>query len=384
MKRFYVIVAVFWFAQYIYVPFLSPYLVLLGIPASIVGIVAGSYGFTQMALRIPLAVGGSIRGNHKFYIGAGLVAVAASCVLPLLSQSWVFFLLMRMLAGIASATWVSYSAYLLEAGGEGASRSMGYLMAAYAVGVCSAQAAGTAFYRQLGEMEGMRAIFLAAVFTSLAGFALLLATPFRRRAEGEARAAFTKQSFFEVLKNWHLWRCSMLASILMWILFSTNYSFTGVYAQERLGAGALPLGLITIICQLAAFGTSFAIGRAKGALPEKRLLLAGFALFALYCALQPYSALAPLLLLQIVCGVAYSLLNVLLLASAGRELSKDQQLLAMGVFQSLYSIGMTAGPAVTGAVLERSGGHFPLVFLVLAAIALGGFAWTAKSRGLAQ
>jgi len=377
MKRFFIVVGIFWFAQYIYVPFFSPYLVLLGVSASLVGIIAGSYGVTQMILRIPVSVAGSLRGNHKFIIGAGLAFVALSCVLPLLSGSWIVYLLMRMFSGVASATWVSYSAFLLETAGDRAGSRMGYLFSANAIGIVVSQVIGTVLYGQLGGTAGMHAIFLVTVFTSLGGLCLLLTTRFHASKEDAPRPAFSRSGFLAVLRNRHLWLCSSLLSVLFWIIFSSSYSFTAVYAQETLCAGALHLGLLSIVLQVVTAAVSLAIGRRKGTGHEKQIIVLGFVLTAIYCALTPFSELMPLICLQALGGTGYTLANVYLFANAGRELAASQQLLAMGLLQTVYSVGMTAGPAVSGFVLERSGGNYPLFFLILAAIAAVAAVWTA-------
>jgi predicted MFS family arabinose efflux permease len=63
---------------------------------------------------------------------------------------------------------------------------------------------------------------------------------------------------------------------------------------------------------------------------------------------------------------------VLLFANAGRELSKGQQLLAMGIFQSVYSIGMTVGPFVSGLIVDAPGGGFAPMFYSVAAVSCTG------------
>jgi len=419
LKLFLIVVALFWFAQYIYSPFFSPYLTMVGIPASLVGVIAGAYGFTQMALRIPLSIGGSILGKHKTIIGWGLVVVAVSCVLPLVSQSWVAFLLLRALAGVASSTWISYSAFMLEMAEAGdASRLMGLIMTANGAGIFVAQLVGMALYGRYG----IRSLFVLAICAAGVALVLLSRTALGAmggRDEGDAEGAgagadagadagvaagtdagasagvsestvgeasaaavgsapgvtpaFSKRSFLQVLTNKNLWLCSSLLTVGMWVLFSSNYAFTGVYAQEARGADALQLGLIAMVCQAAATITSAGFGRlGERRLPERGLLTVGFLALALFCALTPLFGGAPLIALQALGGFGFALVNVLLFANVGRNLAPDQQLMVMGVFQSVYSIGMTVGPALTGAILESSAGDFTLAFGILAGVALVG------------
>jgi len=114
-------------------------------------------------------------------------------------------------------------------------------------------------------------------------------------------------------------------------------------------------------------------------LPEKPLLISAFSLAALCCAVITFCNLTALIVMQAIYGIAKSTIGVILFARAGRNLSDDQQLLSMGFFQSVYGIGMTAGPVVTGFIFERSGGNFALTFYVLAAVAVIGAVCTALS-----
>ena len=51
------IVVLFWFAQYVYVPFQTPYLTSLQVSAAFIGVIVGAYGVTQMTMRLPVGDG---------------------------------------------------------------------------------------------------------------------------------------------------------------------------------------------------------------------------------------------------------------------------------------------------------------------------------------
>lgn len=366
----FLIIVLFWFAQFIYMPFFSPYLTNIGISASLVGVIAGSYGFSQMVLRIPLSIGGSMKGNHKAIMGWGLAAVILSCAIPLMSSSWIIFLLTRTFAGLASSTWVSYSAYLLEGAGASANQQMGKLLAANTGGVFLAQLTGTILY----DHVGIKALFIIAVCAAASGLLLLLRFPaVRNYRDGGVRPVFTKQSFFAVLQNKTLWICSILMSLGQYAAFSSNLTFTGVYAQNALGANALHLGLISLVYQAASASTSMAFSKiGKKRLPERAIVFAAFTGFALCCGLTTICSLTGLISLQFVAGSFMSMIGVILFARAGSDLADDQQLLSMGIFQSIYSIGMTVGPPVSGFLFEKSGEAYSMVFISIAAITLAG------------
>jgi len=392
-KFFYPTVALFWFALYVYVPFLSPYLMTIGIAATTIGLVAGVYGVSQLILRIPLGILGRIAGNHKLIIGIGLLLSCFTFILPLFSHSWVCFFITRLLAGAACSTWINYTAYMLEGAGSSANRRMGYVMACNTGGICLSQFVGMLFYEHIG----INGLFIIASAASGVAFLLLLLTPFYKggvngdltgagapdhslqggeteiiqKNAGENSFSAAMTMFAEVIKNRQLWLCSIIMSLSWWVLFSTNYSFTGVYAKDVLGTSGMHLGLIAFVAQVASVATSLSLGRlGKYKLPERKILVVAFLFAAVYALLTPFCRSDnALVALQIVGGITYAIPNVLLFANAGRELSDKQQILSMGVFQSVYSFGMVFGPAITGILYDLTGSYV-IAFAQIAFIAL--------------
>jgi predicted MFS family arabinose efflux permease len=368
---FYAAVLLFWFAQYIYMPFLNPFMSGIGVSATIIGVIGAIYGVTQMALRIPLSIGASLVPSHKPIILVGLASVILSCSLPLFSHSWLSFFIARALAGVSSSTWISYTAYQLEGAGESASSRMGLVMACNTGGICLSQVVGTTLYDRIG-IDGL---FLIGALAAATGGALIIATPFRERfVRSIDSVRFDWSLWLGAVRNKHLWICSALMSLGWWAMFSTNYGFTGVFGADELGATSVQLGLIAFVCQIASVSVSLIFGRLKGRkLPDRTLLAVAFILFGVYCAVSPHCADAnALILLQILGGAAIAVPNVILFANAGRELSREQQLLVMGIFQSVYSVGMTVGPFVSGIIVDESGGGFVPMFYSVAAVCCAG------------
>lgn len=53
---FAVVTMLYWSSMYIYVPVLSPYLEFRGLSMGLIGFVLGSYGLTQLVIRLPLGL----------------------------------------------------------------------------------------------------------------------------------------------------------------------------------------------------------------------------------------------------------------------------------------------------------------------------------------
>lgn len=87
------IVVLFWFAQYVYVPFQTPYLIGMQVSSSMVGIIIGIYGFSQMALRMPIGIMADKNGHHKFFIIVGVASSALASIFRILLSPEIGFLL---------------------------------------------------------------------------------------------------------------------------------------------------------------------------------------------------------------------------------------------------------------------------------------------------
>lgn len=364
---FLTIVTLFWFAQYVFVPFLSPHLIAMGITASFAGVIMGAYGVAQLVLRIPISVGEDINGRHRLFIGAGLAILATASSIPLLTSSPVGYLVFRALTGVAASTWVSYTAAFTQ-NVQNVKQRMGRLIAANNLGVMLSYVASAVLYQSLG----MRALLGASVAAALA--ALLLTTRWRP-AQAPAGHPFHKEAFLTVIQNRHLWRCGLMMALGQLVLFATSSSFVSSYAKG-MGASSFMISLIAIAFNAMGVLMSWTYGRgALRRMSERAQLVLGFGMMTLYCALLPLCA-APwqIAMAQLLGGASRSVMYTLLMAVAPAEIPAESKTTANGVFQSVYSLGMTGGPMVMGALIDGTG-SYGASFRIIAAAALLGVPW---------
>lgn len=86
------IVVCFWFAQYVYIPYQTTYLILANISSNLVGAIIGAYGISQLMLRLPAGILADLSSNHKLFILFGsLFAGGASLSRILLPDGIGFF-----------------------------------------------------------------------------------------------------------------------------------------------------------------------------------------------------------------------------------------------------------------------------------------------------
>ena len=366
---FLAVVTLFWFAQYIFVPFLTPHLAAMGVAASISGVILGAYGFSQLILRIPVSVSEDCLGRHRLYMSCGLGAVVVASALPALFDSPAAYLLSRTLAGVGASTWVSFTV-AFTGGYPNVKERMGRLVACNNLGILLSYLVSGVLYQRLG----MKPLF---VISSVVAAGALLVLPLCQKGGSAGTHPFRLSELWTVLKNKHLLTCSLMCALMQLINFATAMSFVSTYAQQR-GASGFALSLVAIAFYVAGTTASAVYGRGVfSRLSDRTFMAMGFGTFALYCLVLPLCQNVWLILLaQLVGGVSRTLLYTQQMALCTQTVAPEHKTTAVGVFQSIYSLGMTVGPVVMGWVLELTANDYPTAFVCISAFAVAGVIWS--------
>ncbi|MDR3121749.1 MAG: MFS transporter [Clostridiales bacterium] len=370
-SKFLVTVALFWFSQYVFIPFFTPHLTGLGIASTTAGLILGAYGFSQMLLRIPFGLAANRSGDHKAFMLFGFCCITAAGLILFFAGHPAAFLIARLLAGVASATWVSFTVFftgLYPAGDTG--KAIGTVMAANNLGTLLSYLFGIFFFNRMG---GIGAMFAVSVVVGILGFALLLTVKDDR---GRGAGGMTLRDFADVLKNRGLMLHSALAALMQLIAFATVITFTANYAKQ-LGAGGSELAFLSVLTGASGVAGSYWLRtRWCARVPNKIQLAASFALTAAYCLVVPNTgSMALIFVMQLIggLGVAIAMAQTMALALGGVPLSARSA--AMGVYQCIYGLGMTFGPIVMGGLIDLSG-QFTIACYGIAAVCAAGFAWS--------
>ena len=107
-KILFAAVIFFWFAQYVYIPFQTPYLMGIGTSAGMVGMIIGAYGISQMLLRLPVGVLADCRNRHKKFIIIGGLSSGIASIFRIIMQNGTGFFIANLFSGFASAMWISF------------------------------------------------------------------------------------------------------------------------------------------------------------------------------------------------------------------------------------------------------------------------------------
>jgi len=341
---FLVIVFMFWFSSYIYVPVLSPYVEHLGSSYFMVGMVLGIYGLMQILFRIPIGIGSDYLNRRRPFIYLGLIASGVSCFLFMWGAQPGWALAARAVSGIAASAWVVYS--VMFAGyfpKEEAGKAMGMLQFTTVI----AQLTSMMISGYMVEHWGWNAPFLIGGIVAIA--ALILALRLPEQKQEKRQNAIQIKELAGVVKEPLLVKVSLLSVLAHCVLFITMFGYTPNQALN-IGASKESLGWLTLAFMIPhAIATLYGSRLFGGLLGDRGKLVLGFAGSALFTLLIPsMPTLAALCLTQVGNGFMQGLIFPLLLSKSVSEIDPFKRATAMGFYQAVYAIGMSAGPFVAG------------------------------------
>ncbi|WP_230209459.1 MFS transporter [Enterococcus casseliflavus] len=363
--RLLIVVVLFWFAQYIYIPFQTPYLTQMSVTSSMIGIVVGAYGISQLALRVPVGVIADMRPNHKLVIEIGMILAGLASLFRFLLPNAIGFLIGNILSGFASATWISFMVYYMSLhDGFSQRAATAKVIMANNLGILLSFLTSSIFYNQIG----MRNICLLSVLAGSIGFIISTKLDNTKKTLTQPH---TIRELLSVGLDFKLILFSFLALIQQGIQMSATMSFTNQIIAAK-GPSGFQVGVSSIIYMLSAVFFSKIASLIKFNQKMNMLIVtSSFVLLAIYCFLIPLAPSIPVIfLLQIIPGVGTGILFSLLTSEAMEGVSESKKSSAMGIFQAIYAIGMTLMPVLVGLLSNKF--NLTLSFWGLSLIALIG------------
>lgn len=360
-----IIVALFWFAQYVYIPYQTPYLAAINVSTSFIGVIVGSYGISQLALRLPVGILADLRPNHRLFISLGTLCAGIASLFRIFFQSGTGFLLGNVFSGFASATWISFMVYYLSLhDNQMQTAATGKIIMTNNIGMLIGFITSSLLYNHIG----MTNICLLSVLGGFSGFVISLKL---KKTDTNIEIAVNVKELLAVGKQPKLILFSFLALIQQGIQMSTTMSFTNQLLKEQ-GATDFQVGLSSITYMLSAvifsrIGSGISLNYQR----RKWLTFSSFGLLALYCFTVPLAnALLVFYLLQLIPGVGTGILFSLLTSEAMEGIELNKKSSAMGFFQAIYAIGMTLFPVIVGAINNAM--NLKIAYRVLAGTSLVG------------
>lgn len=352
------IVVFFWFAQYVYVPYQTTYLLLAQLSSNLVGAIIGAYGISQLMLRLPVGILADLSSNHKLFIilGSFFAGIASLCRIFLPDD--LGFFIGNILSGTASATWISFMILYMSFFSKGdQTRATSKIIMANNTGMLLGFVTSTFLYDTVG-MTVICAFSLGAGLIACSLSFFLTAT----KPSNQPKIRVTE--LLHVVKDKNLLLYSCLALVQQGVQMSTTMSFTNQIIQN-LGATNMIIGFSSIIYMLSAvLFAKLASTKTLELLTKKQWIYISFLLLSIYCLLVPQSnSIFIICFLQLIPGMGTGILFSLLTSEALQSIPQEKRSTAMGFFQAVYAIGMTTFPMISGSIYEHVSMKVSFIFL---------------------
>jgi len=357
-----VFTALFWFTNALTLPYASTFAKELGADNFVAGIIVSAYSVAPIFIRWMIGiVADKLRLRRIFVIGGAL--------LLFLSMSLIFFsgsipglFIGRLGQGIAASTWVCttvlYSSYFLP---KDSVNAMGQLNACNSLGNLTGYFLGGL----VSNHFGLRSIYLLALVGGLLGTLLSLLI-----TETAAEPVLpSKQEILLAVKARYLLLIGFFALIGQFIQGSTNWGFTAQLATS-LGGNTMQIAFCSLSYTIPGLVVSvLVLPRLIRRFGQKRTAILTSTAAAIFCILLPTSQNLPMLyFLCFLLGTAHNLNYALLMGLAIIYFPEKIRAVAMGIMQSIYSLGLLLGPLLAGYVSEYV--SLKAAFVVIGVVAL--------------
>ena len=369
--RLLIVISMFWFTQYVYVPYTTPFLLAQKVSADFVGLVVGFYGAVPLFTRIFIGLFSDKIGKFKPMIIVGCTTAALASVVRLAYPTGMGFLWANIISGFSSSMWMCFILFHTKTlTKENLQRGMGYVMASCNLGILGGFFASATLY----ESYGMFLMCLLSVCTG--SIALLISLTLKEPTEHRLQSPKVSD-LLHVVFNKRLWFFAVIGMIQQGILMATAMSFSNEVAHS-LGAQPWQVGIMTMtmsasyVASCYISSTHLAIRIGPGILMTATQLCMG-----LYCVLMVnLDSVYALIPVQILLGSTGGLVFSWCSAEALSQIESYRRSTALGIFQSLFAIGMTMVPIIAGYLFEQSG-TLTNAFYFQALLALAGAIATA-------
>ncbi len=343
------VIFLFWAVLYVYEPVLSVHAKAAGASLSMVGLIVGVYGFSQLFARIPLGMWSDRIGKRKPFVAAAMVLGVVGGVGLALRPDPTSILVFRGIHGLTAAAWVNisvlFASYFPPSRATNAMRVVSFINAA---AMLAATFAGGQIAAHFGRIETFW------VATGLAVLSLVLLIPVQEE-KGLATEPMSWSQLAAVGKVPALVAVSALAVLAHFIVYAVPFGFVPIFAQN-LGANDGDLGMLRTAFLLPYTVATLAGVPLGGRLGDRRTMVVGMLLMAAGIMAIPLSHdLEALAALQGVIGFGRGMIYPVMMAITIRSVQQSQRATAMGIFQAVYAIGMFLGPATGGMVADTLG-----------------------------
>jgi MFS family permease len=342
------VVFFYWVSLYLYVPTLPVYVQSKVNDLAMVGTILAMYGLWQMFSRMPTGIAADWIGRRKPDIFLGLVLAGAGALIMGAAQGAPGLLVGRAITGIGAGAWVPLVVLFTSLfPAKDIIRATALLTVVNTLG----RMTGTFSTGFLNNLGGYPLAFHVAAVVALLAIGILVLIPEKRRAPQPP----SLNKLGALFRRSDVMIPTLLSTALHYGDWAGSFTFFPILAS-RFGAGNVTLSLLTTLnLAMVLLGNLISTGAAKR-LGEKRLVMLSFVLMGLGLAggaLAP--SLAYVFIAQFIAGCAFGVGYPVLMAMSIKKVNPIEQNSAMGIHQSVYALGMFAGPWLSGLLAKAIG-----------------------------
>jgi MFS family permease len=331
------------FSIYVTGPIWPLYLQANGLETGTLGLIMGLYGFALIFSRIPIGMlSDHSVGHRRILVSAGFVFIALGMVSALNTMP-VTLGLGRVLIGIGAGFFVPivilHSAYFPNLS---LIKSMGRSAAFFGLGQIPAHPLGGI----LADNFGFEVTFWVSAVFALFGALLVLIIK---------EPLISRAGTMKLPKSKLLYSASWLMAAVFFVVFSTAYTLTPIYVDSALTVSKTIQGLLLmtyLVAFVVAVLNSFRLTGTFGVMP---VVLSGIVFIGVSSFLTPFSNLTLLFFCEFLLGVGLGFTWGSLMALSVCQVAPELRFSAMGIFQSIYAVGMFSGPAISSQVAQHLG-----------------------------
>lgn len=349
LRTLYIMVALLlWISLYLYLPTLPTYIQGKSGSLAVVGVVLAQYGLWQALIRLPVGIAADWLGRRKPFILSGIVLAGLGAWVMGSAQGTEGLFIGRAITGLAAGTWVpltvAFSSLFPPQQAIRASAILAFVASAGRV-------VATGVNGPLHEFGGYLLVFNVAVI--VAALSLLMAFPIREKGHSPRRPS--PRDIGRLITRRDVLVPSLLSALLHYVDWAFTFGFIPILAGN-LGASSVTLSLLVsthialmTVMSLVTASIAERVGARRLAHVTFLLQTAGIGL----AALAP--SLALIFVAQFALGVAQGLGYSVLMGLSIRDVDDSGRTTAMGLHQSVYALGMFAGPWLSGLLADALG-----------------------------
>ena len=351
-----VIVFLYWVALYLFVPTLPVYVQSKVNDLAMVGVILSMYGLWQIFARMPSGIVSDWIGWRRPDILLGMVLVGLGAWILAHAQGATGLLIGRSITGIGAGAWVPLVVLFTSLfPPKDVIKATAILSAVNSVG----RIVGSASNGFLTSLGGYLLPFEVSVGAAVLAIVALLLLPEKRHPP--QKPSLRKLGALFIRRDVLL--PSLLSVVLHYGDWTASFTFTPILAAQ-LGASNVLLSLLASLnLGMVLLGNAFSTAMSHR-LGSKNLIVICFLMQALGMA---GAALAPSLIVvflaQCAIGFAFGVGYPVLMGLSIEKVDHLEQNSAMGLHQSVYALGMFAGPWLSG-ILAKAIGIQPMFGIV--------------------